>query len=276
MTFSSPFLNLSLFSVLSSIVCVSGVSLNFLEKERSVAELQQDAAAAVAASIGQARRELFWTIDYEPGADPDFVCDAFQKAANGTYECACDMQPDKTVGLKCLELETTCNPDGSLCFYMNVNMFLTATNEIKELETCTVYADLNFTRFEGSSIQLANYSSIMPCVKVVPKTVGDFSTLESCSATINEQPCHKCEICTDDAPAVGITMDCCNTNPDGEQLKVTCGPMGGGGAFAPFFDTYEEGNMETCSGAVSVGLSGVVGLLVFWVVVAVAVFPGLN
>lgn len=106
---------------------------------------------------------------------------------------------------------------------------------------------------------MANYTDIMPCVKVVPTTVGDFSTVESCSASINENPCYKCEICNDNAPVLGITMDCCNTNPNGEPLKVECGPMGGGGAFAPFFATYIEGQEEQCS---SIGyVSGVLGLV---------------
>lgn len=231
----------------------------FWEEERSLAHLQQD-AAAVAASA--ATRNLLYKIEFAPGADPGFVCDSFQQASNFKYECSCGYAPDKSVEMSCLDVEGTCNIDSSLCFKQNVNMGLTTENVIKEIETCTQYTHVNLTKFEGSSTKFANYSYITPCVKVIPQTVGDFSSLESCSASINELPCYKCEICNDNAPALGITMDCCNTNPDGEQLKVDCGPVGGGGAFAPFFDSYVEGEMEECSG-VQGAETGLLSLLVY-------------
>ena len=148
---------------------------------------------------------------------------------------------------------------------MTVKVSLTPqSNQVIGLESCTEYVDLNLTRFEGSTTKLANYSAIVPCVKIDPVAPNDFTSLAGCSVTVNGAPCQTCEICTDNSPALGITLDCCNTNPEGEQLKVTCGPVGGGGAYVPIFDTYEEGNMETCSGgtyAVVFGRLTFMGLL---------------
>ena len=205
------------------------------------------------------------TIDVTPDSDPVSVCSSYNQQLNGTWECSCDIQPDNSVGVECLELESKCNADSSLCYLLNVKVGLTPqSNQVISLESCTTYVDLNLTRFEGSSTKLANYSDIVPCVKVDPVAPNDFSSLAGCSVTVNGAPCQTCEICTDKAPALGITLDCCNTNPEGEQLKVDCGAVGGGGAYVPIFETYEEGSMETCSSgayAVVFGRLTFVGLL---------------
>jgi hypothetical protein len=208
----------------------------------------------------QERRNLqkfpFIAIDYTPGADPEMVCNEFTDAVNSTLQCSCNIAPDKSVALKCLEIDQTCNQGGSVCYLQTLNIALTPTdNKIKSIESCTNYvADL--TNFSKSTTQFANYSSLVPCVKVIPPAPDDFSSVASCTATMNGAACYKCEPCSAHSPSPGISMDCCNTSPDGEQLKVECGIVGGG-AFVPFFETYEEGKMGTCaSGAKGGRLDG--------------------
>lgn len=213
-------------------------------------QLEQDALNQATSDANFQRNLQQFVVDFTPDADPDFVCTEYQKATNGTYECKCNVTADKSVALECIETSESCNADDSICFFQTVKIGLNLENQIDELETCTTYVDLNLTRFDESSTKIANYSQITPCVKVEPVAPNDFSALTACTATVNGNPCWKCEICNDNAPILGINVDCCNTNPNGEPLKVTCGPVGGGGAFAPIFDTYQEGQEGTCeSGA---------------------------
>lgn len=226
--------------------------------ENSILAAHKEVLPTAVSNLVDRHRNLQWILtDFTPDSDPATVCTEYNKrlnVANNTWECSCDRQPDLSVGVKCLESSSTCNSDASVCFMQTISLSMTPqTNQLTGLETCSEYIT-NLTRFEGSSTILANYSGIVPCVKIDPVAPNDFSSLAGCSATINGAPCQKCEICTDNEPALGISLDCCNTNPDGEQLKVECGGVGGGGAFVPFFETYENGTMETCS-------SGAFGLL---------------
>ena len=246
---------------------VAGASASpFADLDSSILAAQKIALPNAVSNLVDQHRKLQWTIDFTPDSSPEFVCDNYNTELNklGSWECSCDIQPDKSIGVKCLELETNCNADSSLCFLQTVTLSMTPqTNIITGLETCSEYVDLNLTRFEDSSTILANYSDIVPCVKVDPIAPGDFSSLAGCSARINGALCQTCEICTDKEPALAITLDCCNTNPEGEQLKVACGEMGGGGAYVPIFDTYEKGSEETCSSAFDLfGSLSFVGLLV--------------
>jgi hypothetical protein len=227
--------------------------------------------AAIAATSA-AQRNLLWQIDYTPGPDPDAVCKAFQDAAadaSTPYQCDCELQEDQTSSLACLSMNKECNEGSSICYMTTINVGLNLENVIEEVETCTQYVDLNFTSVEGGSTQYANYSTIRPCVKVFPQAPGDFTKLSSCEVTMNGAACYKCEICTDEDPLLALSFDCCNTNPNQEQLKVTCGLAGGGGAFVPFFDTFEEGQMEECkaSGAADIYRSTELALLSTLVVV---------
>jgi hypothetical protein len=192
------------------------------------------------------QKHPFIAIDYTPGADPEMVCKEFTDAVNSTLQCSCSIAADKSVALKCLEIDQTCNEGGSVCFLQTLNIAMTPTdNKIKSIESCTNYV-ANMANFSELTTQFANYSTLVPCVKVIPAAPNDFSSVASCTATMNGAACYKCEPCSAYAPAPGISLDCCNTNPDGEQLKVDCGIVSGG-AFAPFFETYEEGKMETCA-----------------------------
>ena len=132
---------------------IAGKAAMFFERERSLdlAELQQDSAAIAAAA---ATRKLQYTIDFAPGADAAFVCDSFQKASDGKYECSCEYAPDKSVAMKCIDVVGTCNSDDSLCFNQSISMALTTENVIKEIETCTQYLNVNLTRFEGERDKL--------------------------------------------------------------------------------------------------------------------------
>jgi len=194
-------------------------------------------------------RNLQWTVDWKPGADPEQVCTDFEANSNNTYECNCGLDPDQSAYLECLGLEDFCNPDESLCYNQTIKIGLNLDNRIDSLETCTEYTttDEFDNQYEGTTTAQANYSYIRPCVLVDPIAPDDFSSLAGCSATINDFPCNKCEICSENGATTGITLDCCNTNPEGEPLKVTCGPVGGGGAFPPSFEKYDTENMETCS-----------------------------
>lgn len=212
-------------------------------------ELQAAQISAAESMTAQRALQQVWEIDYTPETDPAFICSSYESDSGGAFRCECDLDPDNTVSLACEEVETKCNSDDSICYRQTVNVGLNADNAIDEVETCTTYLDLNLTRFEGSSTKVANYSEINPCVKVTPVAPGDFTSLTSCSVTINGDACHKCEICTTDNGGLGLSLDCCNTNPNGEPMKVECGAVGGGGAFVPVFDTYQESDTENCSSA---------------------------
>lgn len=211
---------------------VSPNSVSGDEFHRFVLRTQKENLPLAVFNNVERHRDLQWTIDFTPDSDPVMVCEAYQRALNNTYQCKCESEPDTSVSIECLEVESTCNSDSSLCFLQTVKLALTPqSNKIVSLETCSTYIT-NLTRFEGSSTKLANYSDIVPCVAVTPVAENDFSALESCSVTINGEPCQSCEICTDNAPALGMTIDCCNINPEDDSsqpLKMTCGGVGGGG-----------------------------------------------
>jgi hypothetical protein len=217
------------------------------------------------------QKHPFIAIEYTPDADPVMVCKEFTEAVNTTLQCDCDVAPDKSVALKCLEIDRTCNEGGSICYLQQLNIALTPTdNKIKSIESCTNY-EADLANFSESSTKFANYSALVPCVKVIPVAPNDFSSVASCTATMNGAKCYKCEPCTANPPAPGISLDCCNTNADGRQLKVDCGIVGGGG-FVPFFETYEEGKMGKCaSGTKDGGLHGRVYELLVTASMAVAV-----
>ncbi|CAB9525192.1 expressed unknown protein [Seminavis robusta] len=234
--------------------------------------LAQEQFKAVSA-MKKHHRDLQFVIDYTPGADPNFVCASFLAATNSSYQCSCDIADDKSVSMSCLELEQRCNKGGSICFLQTITLALTRNDEtpgnaIKSIESCTDYIT-NLDNFTGPLVatQFANYSTITPCVKIIPNAPNDFSSLQSCSATVNGADCYKCEICNDKAPALAISLDCCNTNPNGEPLKVDCGLVGGGGVFAPFFETYNE-DYEQCAG----GISTMGSKSVWFLVLAVGAF----
>ena len=205
---------------------------NYDDFQRFARQTQKEMLPLSVLQNVERHRDLQWTIDFTPNSDPAMVCADYQKALNNTFECQCESEPDLSVAVECLEVESTCNADSSLCFLQTIKLGLTPqTNKVVRLETCSNYIT-NLTRFEGSSTQLANYSDLVPCVTVVPIAENDFSQLSSCAVSINGETCQSCEICTDNAPALGMTIDCCNLNPEddiSQPLKMTCGGVGGGG-----------------------------------------------
>jgi hypothetical protein len=120
------------------------------------------------------------------------VCKEFTEAVNSTLQCHCDVAPDKSVALKCLEINETCNEGGSVCYLQTLNIALTPTdndNKIRSIESCTRYvADL--VDFSESSTKFANYSALMPWVEVIPVAPNDFSSVASCTATFNRAKCY--------------------------------------------------------------------------------------
>lgn len=247
-------------------------SYSFLEESNTIKTHEDNAffRHATAATIEDQRRNLIWSFDFTPDADPAVICEAFQTASESgevQYECSCNSVPDKSVELKCLQKEPrTCVPGDSICYLLTLNIGLNLDNAIEVIETCTEYVDVNRTALDGTNLVQANYSDIRPCVRVLPETPGDFSKLQSCSATMNGQSCYKCEICGDS----DITMDCCNTNPNGEPLEVECGETASG-LFAPFFKGYVEGQEGTCESSGTSWLQDIRLVLLVTLVVAVPV-----
>ena len=118
----------------------------FWDEVKSLSQFQQDAAEAAS----NAARNLQFTINYSPGADPVFVCNEFEKASNGEYECDCSYAPDKSISMSCLSTASICNDESrTWCYRQNITFGMTTENVIKELETCTLYDEPDFSRFEG-------------------------------------------------------------------------------------------------------------------------------
>jgi len=237
--------------VIAAVGLPSGASSHDNQQRSTILRAQQQSLTGAVFHNIQRQRNLQWEIEFTPDSDPEFVCNEYKTRLQKDFQCDCDIQPDKSVGIKCSELNSTCNADDSLCFLQTVSLSLTPKlNEIIALETCSEYIT-NFTRFEGSSTKFANYSEITPCVTVRPTVPNNFTFLESCFVTVNGVPCQTCEICDDKAPALAVTIDCCNTSPSGEQLKMTCGLVGNGGGT---FDTllilcsmFDECSFLSCS-----------------------------
>lgn len=68
------------------------------------------------------------------------------------------------------------------------------------------------------------------CVEVVTSTPRDFSTVESCAASLNGEECNYCEVCQGNT----LTVDCCNVMDDKRQRE--CRAVTGNGGFTPIFD----------------------------------------
>jgi hypothetical protein len=140
-----------------------------------------------------------------------------------TMTCACLNLEQDEIFVDCVYDEPSCNTDiennVTACIEGGFALTLNAEGDHYKTKSC-----FNVTTSEV----LQN-----TCVEVVTSTPKDFSIVESCAATLNEEACNYCEVCD----ANKLTVDCCNVVDDKRQSECTEATENGG--FTPIYDTVD-------------------------------------
>jgi hypothetical protein len=187
---------------------------------------------------------------------PDEVCVAYNEALAGIMECTCERFGSTDVQIFCEDLVETCVSDGSSCVRRSIDTVINSLSQSRAVTSCT-----NTTTAEN----------LVTCVQIFPVAPGDFSSLEKCIATLNDEMCNSCSECNDSRNSTlnttAATVNCCNVKEDAIQ---TCGPVGPLGGFVSYYDEIPAGSEGTCpSGGVrqevwsSLLLASIVSLMYF-------------
>jgi hypothetical protein len=181
---------------------------------------------------------------------PAEVCAMFNNQTVGLLTCECSRFGTRETQVNCTYVVPLCSSDNSTCFTGSISQVINEDYKARVVTTCT-----NFTQ------SVAKTPDAETCIRVFPTTDGNFSTIQSCSATFQptgaSKPtvCSSCSVCAADDTSKSsrsnstanprITVNCCNVQTDAIQ---TCGPVDvQSGSAVPLYDIILPENMGTCT-----------------------------
>jgi hypothetical protein len=168
---------------------------------------------------------------------PEEVCAEFnnRNETNATQlDCTCRRYDERDTLVECDFMELSCNDDNSICYTGSFQLLLNETLNSKVVTTCS-----------NRTVPVSPKDNT--CIRIFPVAAGNYSEIESCSATYNDEVCNYCVAC-DKEPGVNmssITVNCCNVETDKVQ---TCGPVNENGATGTRFDFIAEEDQGKCEG----------------------------
>lgn len=158
---------------------------------------------------------------------PESVCEQYnlvlsnENFTENTLTCDC-VTADADIIIDCQYDEPICNTENNSTACIDGGFVLSMD------ATGRVYRNLNcFNETTSTDVEQNT------CVAIV--TDNDFSTVSSCEASLNDEPCTSCDICeSDDA----LTLNCSNVIED--RIQSECVEVGTNGAFSPLYDRGED------------------------------------
>jgi hypothetical protein len=200
---------------------------------------------------------------------PEEVCQDFNNQTVGILTCNCSRFGTRDTQVDCTYDSPQCSTDNSTCYTGSISQILNEEFDVRAVTSCST--------FTKSVVETPDAET---CIRVFPIAVGNFSSIESCSASFkptgsNEAKiCASCSVCKTDAMTTTtansgnstvdpkITIDCCNLKTD---LKQTCGAVSAmSGAAVPLFDMVTAENMGMCT-------SGSTTLRFYWFTMMISV-----
>jgi hypothetical protein len=181
---------------------------------------------------------------------PDEVCQEFNNQTVGILTCNCSRFGTRDTQVDCTYDSPQCSTDNSTCYTGSISQILNEEFDVRAVTSCSTFTQSVVETPDGET-----------CIRVFPIAVGNFSSVESCSASFkptgsNEAKiCASCSVCKVDAMTTTtansgnstvdprITVDCCNLKTD---LKQTCGTVSAGAAI-PLFDMVTPEKMGMCT-----------------------------
>jgi hypothetical protein len=201
---------------------------------------------------------------------PEEVCQEFNNQTVGILTCNCSRFGTRDTQVDCTYDSPQCSTDNSTCYIGSISQILNEEFDVRAVTSCST--------FTQSVVETPDAET---CIRVFPIAVGNFSSIESCSASFkptgsNEAKiCASCSVCKADTMTTTtansgnstidprITIDCCNLQAD---LKQTCGTVSAGAA-VPLFDMVTPENMGMCT-------SGSTTLQFYWFTMMISVVVG--
>lgn len=213
---------------------------------------------------------------------PAEVCEAFNNQTAGVLTCECSRFGTRETQVDCTYIVPQCSSDNSTCYAGTISQVINEDYKARVVTSCSTFTQ-----------SVAETPDAETCIRVFPVTDGDFTTIKSCSATLQptgaSEPtvCSSCSICAaDDNTSMSsrsnssttnpkVTVNCCNVQTDAIQ---TCGPVDSrSGVAVPLYDIILPENMGMCTsdGGVSlVRFDKVTAATTMMILLGIALFAG--